>query len=119
MREKWVDLGDYFGPDRRKRPGPKRWSDRRRFDETSERPPLGALLRRLRVHIIGVPTPDSRRRALQLLNAAIHEAERQRLFQCAEALKQADAMLRTSAGDPADADAHVLEAMNHAAAAGQ
>lgn len=116
MRDKWVDNPDYFGPDRRQRTGQKRWGDRRRSDETSQFPPLGQLLRRLRVQMLGLNTPDERRRTLQLLTAAISEAERQRFFQCADALKQADAVLRQSAAtNTTTADAWITEAMNYAA----
>lgn len=116
MAEKWVDNPDYIGPDRRRRSGPKRWKERRHLDETaSQRPALGALLRRLRVVLTGLNQPDDRRRALQLIGAAITDAERQRFFQCADALKQAERMLR--AGDAFSAvDVRVVTAVDHAAA---
>ena len=112
MADKWVDNPGYIGPDRRRRAGPKRWTDRRRFDATEKYPPLGALLRRLRVQLLGMYTPDDRSRALQLLAGAISEALRQQLFECAESLKRADRMLRTGpAGDLSEVDAALLEAM--------
>jgi hypothetical protein len=115
MADKWVDNPGYIGPDRRRRSGPKRWADRRRFDATEKYPPLGALLRRLRVQLLGMYTPDDRARALQLLSGAISEALRQQLFECAESLKRADRMLRTGpAGDLSEVDAAILEAMANA-----
>jgi hypothetical protein len=112
MADKWVDNPGYIGPDRRRRSGPKRWSDRRRFDATEKFPPLGALLRRLRVQLLGMYTNDDRNRALQLLAGAISEALRQHLFECAESLKRADKILRTGpAGDLSQVDAAILEAM--------
>ena len=112
MADKWVDNPGYIGPDRRRRSGQKRWSDRRRFDATEKFPPLGALLRRLRVQLLGMYTNDDRNRALQLLAGAISEALRQHLFECAESLKRADKILRTGpAGDLSQVDAAILEAM--------
>jgi hypothetical protein len=112
---KWIDSNAYLGPDRRRRPANKRWGDRRRFDETTEPPPLGALLRRLRVQMTSVAVQQDRSRALQLLRAAIAEAERQHLPQCADALKAADRILRIGAlSDAHKADALITEAANHA-----
>ena len=117
MADKWVENNGYVGPDRRKRPGPKRWSERRRHDETGAAPPVAALLRRLRVQLIGMYTPEDRRRVQQLLLAAIHQAQRQRMFDCADALKRAEHLLRTGpAGDLSKADAALLEAMTLASA---
>ncbi len=114
MADKWVDNPGYIGPDRRRRSGPKRWADRRRFDATEDHPPLGALLRRLRVQLMGMYSPDDRTRAMQLLAGAINEALRQRLFECADSLKLADRLLRTgAAGDTSKVDAAVLDAMAH------
>ena len=117
MRDKWVDSNGYFGPDRRRRPAQKRWGERRGLDESGEPPPLGAMLRRMRVLIMDLSSPDDRRRVLQLLTAAISSAERQRFFRCADALKVADRALRLGgAGDVATADARIVEAFDHAAA---
>ena len=117
MRDKWVDSHGYFGPDRRRRAGGKRWKDRRLFDETGEPPPLGALLRRVRVLMTDLSTPDDRRRALQLLSAAISSAERQHFFRCADALKKAEIALRLG-GPPeaAVADGHIVQAIDCAGA---
>lgn len=116
MADKWVDNPDYIGPDRRRRPGPKRWKDRRHLDETSsQRPALGALLRRLRVVLTGLNQPDDRRRALQLIAAAVTEAERQRYFQCADALKQAEMMLRSGEAF-SEVDVRVVDAVDLASA---
>lgn len=113
-KDKWVDSSGYFGPDRRRRGG-KRWGDRRVLDEAAKPPPLGAMMRRLRVQMLGLSTADDRRHTLQILAAAITEAERLRYYRCADSLKQADQILRTS-GDPQAADVRLTEAANHAAA---
>ncbi|MBY0563590.1 MAG: hypothetical protein K2P58_05310 [Hyphomonadaceae bacterium] len=113
MPNKWVDKPDYFGPDRRRRPGPKRWSERRRHNESQDLPPLGALLRRLRVQMSGLRTPDERRHALQLLSAAIGEAQRQGLRDCVGALQDADKVLRQGGQSAASlADGKLVDAMN-------
>lgn len=117
MRDKWVDTHAYFGPDRRRRTGKKPWKDRRELDEGTQLPSLGHLLRRIRVQLMDLSTPDDRRHALQILTAAITEAERMHFFQCADALKQADRILRTAgAADAQAADARLVEAADHAAA---
>ncbi len=117
MRDKWVDSNGYFGPDRRRRAVQKRWGERRSLDEAGEPPPLGAMLRRMRVLMMDLSHPDDRRRVLQLLQAAISSAERQRFFHCADALKNADRVLRLGgAGDIAAADASLVQAFDHAAA---
>jgi len=114
MTSKWVDNTEYFGPDRRRRSA-KRWGDRRHYDETVPLPPLGALLRRLRVQMVSL-TPDQCAHALQMLNGAIGEANRQGLRRCAASLLAADAAIRQSgARGSAIADAHLVEAMDHAA----
>lgn len=116
MRDKWVDTHKYFGPDRRRRMGKKPWKDRRELDESGQSPSLGHLLRRIRVQVMDLSTPDDRRHTLQILSAAIVEAERQHLFRCADALKQADQLLRLGgAADSQAIDARVVDAANHAA----
>jgi len=117
MREKWVDTYAYFGPDRRRRAGKKPWKDRRALDEAGQAPSLGHLLRRLRVQLMDLSTPDDRRHMLQILSAAISAAERTHCFQCADQLKQADRILRTS-GEPdlGAVDAHFTSAMSYSAA---
>lgn len=117
MPNKWVDNSDYFGPDRRRRSAGKRWSDRRHHDETGDLPPLGALLRRLRVQMLGLASPEDRRHALQLLNGAIGEASRQGMLECAGALQAADRALREyGAAAASQIDAKIVEAMDHASA---
>lgn len=112
MADKWVETGGYTGHDRRKRSGPKRWVDRRRHDETTAPPTVSALLRRLRVQLLGIYSAEDRLRVLQTLNGAIHEAQRQRMHDCATALKRADHILRTGpAGSIAAADVALQEAM--------
>ncbi|MGE0294506.1 MAG: hypothetical protein AB7P97_19305 [Hyphomonadaceae bacterium] len=116
MRDKWVDTRNYFGPDRRVRSGQKRWGEKRRLDEASEPPPLAAILRRLRVQVMNMPTPDDRRRAHQMIAAAVHQAEHLRLYACADALKRADHELRNIRGANATAlEALLNEALDHAA----
>lgn len=117
MREKWVDVHGYFGPDRRRRTGKKPWKDRRSLDEAGQFPSLGHLLRRLRVQLMDLSTPDDRRHMLQILGAAINEAERQQCFQCADHLKQADRILRTAGKpDTGALDTHFTNAMAASAA---
>ncbi|MBS0384968.1 MAG: hypothetical protein JSS00_06430 [Proteobacteria bacterium] len=116
MADKWVEIGGYIGPDRRKRPGPKRLMDRRRRDESGAPPTVSALLRRLRVQLLGIYSTDDRLRVLQVLNGAICEAQRQRMYECANALKRADHVLRSGpAGAVATADAALQEAIGLAA----
>ena len=117
MAAKWVDNTDYFGPDRRRRPGSKRWGDRRHDNEAGDLPPLGALLRRLRVQMLSA-NPDDRRRALQLLTGAIAEANRLGYRRCSAALQNVDRILRQP-GDAralAAAEAELGEALSHASA---
>lgn len=117
MADKWVEQSGYIGPDRRKRPGPKRLMDRRRRDETSASPGVNALLRRLRVQLLGIYSQEDRLRVLQLLSAATYEAHRQKLYECSAALQRADRALRNGpSGDIAAADSVLQEAMNLAAA---
>jgi hypothetical protein len=116
MADKWVEQSGYIGPDRRKRPGPKRLMDRRRRDETAAAPGVNALLRRLRVQLLGIYSNEDRLRVLQMLNAAMHEAHRQRLYECGKALQRAERILRTGpAGDITAADVALQEAMTLAA----
>jgi hypothetical protein len=116
MPSKWVDNKSYFGADRRLRPS-KRWNDRRRHDESGEPPPLGALLRRLRVRVAG-PSADDRQHALEMVKAAIAEASRLNWRHCAAALVRVDQILRTNGGRQATAaaEALIVEALEHAGA---
>jgi len=115
MRNKWVDNSNYFGPDRRLRSGAKRWSDRRRQDEAAEPPALMAMLRRLRVQMMNMPGPDDRRRAHQMINAAVKEAERLHYYGCADTLKRTDHELRNIRGSNTSAlDAMINEAIDQA-----
>ncbi len=117
MRDKWVDTREYFGPDRRRRAGKKPWKDRRGFDETAPMPSLGHLLRRLRVQAMDMRTPDDRRHMLQILAAAITEAERNQCFRCADSLKKAqDSLLMVGKPSAATLDTYLNEAAIHAAA---
>ncbi len=109
MNRKWVDNEVYFGPDRRTRGGSKRWGDRREYNDAGEPPPLGAVLRRLRVRLSGDPTAEDRHHAMQLLNLAITEAETQRLQACAAELRAAAPLITADRFE--DADRNVVEAM--------
>lgn len=113
MRGKWVDNSSYFGPDRRKSGGSKRWGDKRRVDEAGDLAPLGALLRRLRLHVTNLRTEDERKHALQVARAAIAQADAQGLRSCADVLQDAARMIAVAndAKAIAAADARVLEAM--------
>jgi len=116
MRDKWVDIDAYFGPDRRRREGRKPWRDRRQQDEAKPRQALGALLRRVRVQLLDMNGPEHRRRALQVLEAAMAEAQRQQQFACLDTLRRAQAALRTgAAADLRVADSALSEAMALAA----
>ena len=113
MRGKWVDNTVYFGPDRRSGRGGMRWSERRRDDLAGDAPPLGALLRRLRVALLGLHTRNDSAHALQLAAAAIAQAERTGKPACAEAVKAA--MRIISGGDRAEfaeADTLLNQALN-------
>jgi hypothetical protein len=116
MPSRWVDNTNYFGPDRRRKPA-KRWNDRRRQDEAGEPPPVGALLRRLRVRIAG-PSAEDRRHALEMVKAAISECSRLGWYRCAATLVRVDDLIRGDGGREAVARADVLivEALEHAGA---
>ena len=115
MRDKWVDNPDYIGPDRRLRSGQKRWNDRRRHDEAGQPPALAAMLRRIRVQLMNMPTPDDRRRAHQMINAAVKDAERLQYYRCADVLKRLDADLRNiRSANASSLDALMNEALDHA-----
>ncbi|MEZ5994128.1 MAG: hypothetical protein R3C25_00080 [Hyphomonadaceae bacterium] len=109
MGQKWVDNEVYFGPDRRRRDASKRWSERRRYNDAAERPPLGAVLRRLRVQISVVGSPEQRRHLLDLAKFALSEAERQYLPECADHLREALRHITLAQYDAADA--HIVEAL--------
>jgi hypothetical protein len=108
MTRKWVDNEVYFGPDRRKTGLGKRWGDRRSFDDAGDAPPLGAVLRRLRVHLSDITTPDDRRRTYELARFAAAEAERQHMPACADPLREVLTLI--TQGDYAAADALVMQA---------
>ena len=108
MKSKWVDNEVYFGPDRRKGGLGKRWGDRREYDDAGEAPPLGAVMRRLRIQLNSVISSDDRRRVYDLARFAASEAERQHNESCADALRKVlDAV---KAGDFTAADAAVMQA---------
>lgn len=108
MSRKWVDNEVYFGPDRRKNGLGKRWGDKRAYNDAGEPPPLGAVMRRLRVQLNSISTPEERRRAYDLALFAATEAERQHLPACADSLRNVLASIK--AGDFTNADAWVIEA---------
>jgi hypothetical protein len=110
MSNKWVDNESYIGPDRRSRGLGKRWGDRRQLDDAGDPPPLGAVLRRLRVLLFDPATPEDRRNTQELIGLAILEAEQLGLKPCADALREAQRLF--SFGDFPGADARVVEAMS-------
>lgn len=115
MANKWVDSQGYFGPDRRKRSGRKLWNERRTLDEAGDLPPLGVMLRRLRVQMLGVESGDDHAHTLQMLSAAISEAQRLHYADCANALHVADRLLRTHGPrGAAQAEPHIAAAIEHA-----
>lgn len=89
---------------------------RRRHDEAGRPPPLGALLRRLRVQLMDMSGPNQRRRAMQILDAALTEAQRQHEFGVLDVLRRAQLMLRTgAAADLPAVDGAISEALAMAA----
>lgn len=111
MAGKWVDNEVYFGPDRRKRDGPKRWQDRRRLNEAADPPSPGALLRRIRVLLLD-KDPQTRQRALLLARLALTEAEKLRWLECADKIKEAQQHINS--GAISKADDVLVEALTHA-----
>lgn len=109
MIRKWVDTEVYFGPDRRARGGAKRWGDRRHYNDAGDPPPLGAVLRRIRVRLSEPATPPNRHLAMQLLNLAIIHADQLRIAACADALRRAAPLI--SADRFEEAERLVTEAM--------
>jgi len=105
---KWVDNEFYFGPDRRRRDAGKRWGNRRQLNDAAEPPPLGAVLRRIRVQLMDLSTADDRRKVMQLGSLAITEAEQRRELQCADLIRQALRLI--SENQIAQADACIVEA---------
>jgi hypothetical protein len=105
MATKWVDNTEYFGPDRRRKPG-KRWNDRRRHNEAGQPPPVAGA------------SAEDRRHALEMLKAAISEASRLGWRQCAATLVSADQLLRGGSGATmvAQVDTLIVQAMDHAGA---
>ncbi|OQW59829.1 MAG: hypothetical protein A4S17_02780 [Proteobacteria bacterium HN_bin10] len=108
MNRKWVDNEVYFGPDRRKGGPGKRWGDRRVYDDAGQAPPLGAVMRRLRVQLSDTSRPEDRRRIYELARFAASEAERQHFPACADPLREA--LTRINQGDYAGADEFVTRA---------
>lgn len=118
MNKKWVDNEVYFGPDRRKREGGKRWGDRRHVNDViNEPPPLGALLRRLRVMVTDADDPYRRGRMLQILGLAIAEADQMHLRACSDRLLEVRRLVSTNAkGTRVQVDQLLTEAITIAQA---
>lgn len=112
---KWVDIANYIGPDRRKKRS-ARWSDRREDNLVGDLPPLDTLLRRLRVHVLGLKPDDDRQATLAMAAAAATEADRLHMPECAAALRRAEQALRDDA-TVETVDLSVSDAMDHASAA--
>lgn len=110
MTNKWVDNEFYFGPDRRKRDGGKRWGDKRKLNDAAEPPPLSAVMRRLRVVLIDMRSPEDRNHALQLVRLAVASADRIGMRACADALSEASRYIANN--DAASADAKIVEAQS-------
>jgi hypothetical protein len=114
MRLKWIDIANYIGPDRRAK-RKARWNERREEDLSGDAPPLGTLLRRMRVHVLRLESGDDRRNTLSLVAAGIAQAEQHGYALCAAALKQAEQVLRADA--PAEDAAKLIDdATDHATA---
>lgn len=108
MDRKWVDNEVYFGADRRTRGLGKRWGDKRTFDDAGNPPPLGAVLRRLRVYLSDVAAAQERAFVVDLAQFAVDQAERKHLPTCAAPLREVLGLI--AAGDFAGADARVMQA---------
>ena len=112
MIKKWVDNEVYFGPDRRQRDGGKRWGDRRHLNDAGEAPPLGALLRRLRVMVTDADDAHRRGRMLQILGLAISESDRQHMRECSDRLLEIRKLVAANAaGTTARVDQLLAEAI--------
>ena len=53
----WVDHANYFGPDRRRKPGGLRIRERRHYNYAGNAPPLNTALRQLRMRILEAQGP--------------------------------------------------------------
>jgi|SRR5690606_26386081 len=108
MNRKWVDNEIYFGPDRRRAPGrTKLLGERRQLNDADAPPPLGALLRRLRVMMVTFAEQD-RPRALQFAHLAIGQARALGKPRCAAVLGEAARLI--AEGDARGADEALLKA---------
>lgn len=107
--KKWVDNEVYFGPDRRQRDGGKRWGDRRRLNDSGEPPPMGAVLRRLRIMLTDLNDPAKRQRAQQMISLAILEANRLGNPSAADQLHQLSRLILLKAPLP-ELEAKLMEA---------
>ncbi|MBL8547751.1 MAG: hypothetical protein JNL81_14885 [Hyphomonadaceae bacterium] len=108
MNKKWVDNEVYFGPDRRNGGLGKRWGDRRSYDDAGPPPPIGAVMRRLRVQLNSVVSGEDRRRVYDLARFAAAEAERQHLTATADHLRAVLDAIKI--GDFTAADDSVMQA---------
>ncbi|MGE0596353.1 MAG: hypothetical protein AB7P07_08305 [Hyphomonadaceae bacterium] len=100
MSGKWVENGNYFGPDRR-RAGQRRLLDRRKQDDARDLPSLGVLLRRLRVQTVAARTDNERDQAIKLAAAAAAQAKKFNQPACVDKIQQAVRFISRSKHDPA------------------
>lgn len=116
MPSKWIDNSDYVGLDRRRVSERRLFKERRKFDESGETPSLPSMIRRLRVQLLGLNTPQDKAHMLQLARAAISQAQAQRKLGAADLIKEAAGLVHASrATDPKfieTVDAKLIQALN-------
>lgn len=118
MRGKWIDNSEYVGPDRRRASERRLFKERRKFDESGEPPSLPAMIRRLRVHLMGLKTPQEKQLMLQLARVAITHAEMLHKMGAADLIKEGAKMVQSAHTiDSAlvqKVDGKLIEALNQA-----
>ena len=88
MANKWVDNNAYLGPDRRRTRGSRLLRERRKGDESSDPPPLNALLRRTRVSLLGMTSQQDKERTIQFVRAAMEVSDRLGHTACTAQLRE-------------------------------
>lgn len=83
----WVDLDDYFGPDRRRSGWLRILNDRRRVNRAGPPPPLRTALRRFRLHVLDAKS-DNATDFIDCATALAQFAEQQGESEASEALKR-------------------------------
>lgn len=92
-----------------------RLSERRRDDVAGDLPALGALLRRLRVALLGLRTDEDRERAVRLAHAAATQADKQGKTACADTVRAAGRIIAgKDLRQVPEADSLIIQAMDQA-----